>query len=362
MVAWYNDNDTFCCSWLAELQKAHLISEGKIDGRSIDEIGGKDIGGTWAHFFAGIAGWDYALRLAGWTEDREVWTGSCPCQPFSCAGKRKGTGDKRHLWPEFFRIIGEFRPATIFGEQVASKDGREWFAGVRADLEAMGYAVGGADLCAAGAGSPHIRQRLFWVAYASTPECKWWGESRRQRRRVFHSANSGKNGRMAYPGGAGRGALQRPGEADRIETIEFDGFRETGGMGDPSLCRVGSFGGESGSDDGQEIKDRRPSLSVRMGNAGGKGLEGREGERGNDGEERQAVERTGDDVRGPWASSVWLPCRDGKARRVPSPESGILPLASGVPNRVGLLRGAGNSIVPPLAAEFIGAFLETERV
>jgi DNA (cytosine-5)-methyltransferase 1 len=54
----------------------------------------------------------------------------------------------------------------VFGEQVTSKDGRAWLAGVRSDLEALGYAVGASDLCAAGVASPHIRQRLYWVADA----------------------------------------------------------------------------------------------------------------------------------------------------------------------------------------------------
>src|SRR5690606_9334954 len=90
--------------------------------------------------------------------------GSCPCQPFSSAGKRQGERDKRHLWPEFYRLIKECNPPVVFGEQVASPLGRKWLAGVRADLEALGYAVGAADLCAAGVNAPHIRQRLYWVA------------------------------------------------------------------------------------------------------------------------------------------------------------------------------------------------------
>lgn len=61
--------------------------------------------------------------------------------------------------------------------------------------------------------------------------------------------------------------------------------------------------------------------------------------------------------RSPWRDLVWLPCRDGKARPA---QSGIQPLASGVPNRVGTLRGAGNAIVPQAAAEVIAAFMETE--
>jgi DNA (cytosine-5)-methyltransferase 1 len=354
--AWYNDNDAFCCDWMAELQKAHLISEGPIDGRGIEEIRGDEIAGTWAHFFAGIGGWDYALRLAGWPEDREVWTGSCPCQPFSCAGKRKGTDDKRHLWPEFFRIIGKQRPATIFGEQVASKDGRTWFAGVRSDLEGLGYAVGSADLCAAGIGAPHVRQRLFWVAYASSAECKWRNESKGKRRRILHLANSRENMRMAYPE-CKRTRAGEPGEQGS----------EGSGRNRPAIgCEVvGLADAESG---GQRTDGSTPRQSgyveqrgkgFRLGDPIGAGLEGREGEPRDHGGECQAVERTGDDVRGPWDYCQWIQCGDGKARRIPDAESGILPLATGVPNRVGLLRGAGNSIVPPLAAEFVKAFMET---
>ena len=151
-------------SGLRNLIAAGHIMEGEVDERSIVDVRGPDLQGfTRCHFFAGIAGWDLALRLAGWG-DCPVWTGSCPCQPLSSAGQRKGHADERHLWPAFHRLIAECRPATVFGEQVASKDGREWFAAVRADLERLGYACGGADMPAAGVGAPHIRQRLWWVA------------------------------------------------------------------------------------------------------------------------------------------------------------------------------------------------------
>ena len=159
----YNENDPKTAAWLGGLAKRNLIESGTIDTRSITDIQPGECHPT-SHFFAGIGGWSYALRLAGWPTDRPVWTGSCPCQPFSVAGKHAGTDDPRHLWPAWLTLIRECRPATIFGEQVASRAGREWLAGVRADLEALGYAVGAADLCAAGVGAPHIRQRLFWVA------------------------------------------------------------------------------------------------------------------------------------------------------------------------------------------------------
>jgi len=165
--AYYNENDPNAATWLRELIKGGHIANGVVDERSIKDVQPNDLTDfTQCHFFAGIGGWSYALRLAGWPDDRAVWTGSCPCQPFSAAGKRGGTDDARHLWPEFYRLISFGRPATVFGEQVASKDGLAWLDTVSADLERADYAVGAADMCAAGVGAPHIRQRLYFVADA----------------------------------------------------------------------------------------------------------------------------------------------------------------------------------------------------
>jgi hypothetical protein len=172
MRAYYNENDKHAAAWLRQLITDGLIADGDVDERSICDVQGRDLHGYGqCHFFAGIGGWSAAFRLAGIPDNFPAWSGSCPCQPFSAAGKRKGVDDARHLWPEFYRLIAECRPAIAFGEQVASKDGRVWLAGVRADLEASRYAVGAADLCAAGIGEPHIRQRLFgWpTPMAGTP-------------------------------------------------------------------------------------------------------------------------------------------------------------------------------------------------
>ena len=167
---YYNEFDPHAAGWLRNLMALGLIPDGEVDTRSIVEVQPDDLKGfIQCHFFAGIGGWPLALQLAGWPEDKPVWTGSCPCQPFSVAGKRKGNADERHLWPEMLRLVGECKPTVVFGEQVASKDGREWLSGVRSDLETLGYAVGAADLCAAGAGAPHIRQRLYWVADPTEP-------------------------------------------------------------------------------------------------------------------------------------------------------------------------------------------------
>lgn len=165
MTAYYNEFDPFAAAWLRELMKEGHIAHGEVDERPIQQVSPKDLRGyTQCHFFAGIGGWSYALRLANWPDDKPIWTGSCPCQPFSSAGRQKGKADDRHLWPIWERLIGECRPATIFGEQVASAITHGWLDDVYQGLETLGYAVGAAVLPACSVGAPHKRDRLWFVA------------------------------------------------------------------------------------------------------------------------------------------------------------------------------------------------------
>lgn len=162
--AYYNEIDPYAAQWLRNLIEAGHIASGDVDERDIRDVRPDElVGYTQCHFFAGIGVWSHALRSAGWPDDRPVWTGSCPCQPFSAAGGRKGTADERHLWPHWFWLIEQCRPDIVFGEQVASKDGLGWLDLVQADLEGAGYASGPVDTCAAGFGAPHIRQRLYFT-------------------------------------------------------------------------------------------------------------------------------------------------------------------------------------------------------
>jgi len=165
MAAYYNELDPYAVGWLQNLEAGGHVASGLVDARSILDVRPDDVR-SWsqAHFFAGLGGWSHALQLAGWPDDKPVWTGSCPCQPFSQSGRKRGFDDERHLWPEWFRLIRECKPPILFGEQVANADGLQWFDLVQADLESAGYAVGAADLCAAGVGAPHLRQRLYFVA------------------------------------------------------------------------------------------------------------------------------------------------------------------------------------------------------
>jgi len=214
----YNEIDPFPGAWLENLAVRGLVPQGKIDTRSITEVHPADLAGyTACHFFAGIGGWPYALRLAGWNPDRPIWTGSCPCQPFSTAGAGRGTADDRHLWPAWFKLIRECRPATIFGEQVASPSGLAWLDLVSIDLEGEGYAFGAADLCAASVGAPHIRQRLYFVALAGCERREGLGlqlragKSRPPVSETDRSGAAGDMGNSYRAGSQGRGLSDRSG-------------------------------------------------------------------------------------------------------------------------------------------------------
>ena len=187
MGVYYNEHDPKAAAWLRELIKEGLIADGEVDTRSITDVQPSDLRGlTQCHFFAGIGGWSYALRLAGWDDARPVWTGSCPCQPFSSAGSQQGAADPRHLWPSWFRLIQECRPPVIFGEQVAAAVRHGWLDLVFGDLEGCDYACGAVIAGAHSVGAPHIRQRLWFVADANSKE-------RRSRHAQPHTRTDGRD-------------------------------------------------------------------------------------------------------------------------------------------------------------------------
>lgn len=335
MAAFYNEFDPFAAAWLRELIKAGRIADGVVDERSIKEVQADDLRGfTQCHFFAGIGGWSYAARLAGWPDDRPLWTGSCPCQPFSVAGKGAGTDDERHLWPDFFRLIRAARPPVVMGEQVAGKAGYGWLDGVRADLAGEDYASRGVDIPACAVDAPHIRQRLYWCAVedrvAHAGHEPGWPRSRHEIHRIVGADLYGPSG------------------SDLVDASGL-GRREGRTEHELRLGRAASAGADAWGYEGA------------VGHSVGQGLErlGRDvdDERGRNVTHRSCASPD-DRNRSAWSDSAWLTCHDGKIRRIPEP--GFPLLAHGVPARVAKWRGFGNAIVPQEAAQVIGAFMDVE--
>lgn len=341
-AAYYNEIDPYAAQWLRNLIAAGHIAPGEVDERSIEDVTSDDLRGfTQCHFFAGIGVWSHSLRLTGWPDDKPVWTGSCPCQPFSAAGKGDGFADERHLWPAFFHLISECRPQHVFGEQVASGNANAWFDLVQADLEGMGYAFGLVPFAAAGVGAPNIRERAYWVANStgqlhhqcndSADERGWPGDSEQNRMGcgVGWLADTGSEYKGSARNKAGAG--------------ESCGTSEDGGMGNANVTR----------------------LERHCGDDSAAGWQGQAGSTAAAGLHLRALE-----VNGFWRDADWLLCRDGKWRPV---EPGTFPLVDGAAarmgrvqpalarmaslNRRGRLKGYGNAINAQAAAEFIRAYM-----
>lgn len=142
-----------------------------------------------------------ATDFSEWRGKVDVLTGGFPCQPFSIAGKRKGTEDERHLWPEFLRAIESIRPRWVVGENVfgiVNWSGGLVFEQVCSDLENAGYEVQPYVIPAAGVDAPHKRDRVWFVAHAKDPErvrchgCEPEEETRDREQRKFGAGNNGR--------------------------------------------------------------------------------------------------------------------------------------------------------------------------
>lgn len=336
-VAYYNEIDPYAADWLRNLIAADHIAPGDVDERSIEDVHPDDLRPyTQCHFFAGIGVWSYALRRAGWPDDRPVWTGSCPCQPFSEAGKGAGFDDERHLWPAWHWLIQERHPPAVFGEQVAKKDAEPWLDLVSADLEALGFAVGALAFPSAGLGAPHIRERTYFLAHTSSAGLE---------KRLRHRGEQGIAGR-------GRDADARGSRSRRVadaqqhdcgcEAAAADNNRaEADRSADRAGGRCGGTGDLANATGGGRREERadagrRHAGDLPQGLAAGPGAGG--------GDLRPGP------VNGFWRAADWLLCRDGKWRPV---EPGTFPLAHGAPARVGRLRAYGNAINAQQAQIFI---------
>lgn len=369
---YYNEIDPHAAATIREMMDAGIIAPGHVDERSITDVTPNDLRGyTQCHFFAGIAGWSIALQLARWQAGRRVWSMSCPCQPWSPAGKGLGAKDERHLWPAAFDLIRQCRPDVVFGEQVAGAVAKGWLDGIQADLEAEGYALGSAVLGAHSIGAPHIRPRIYWVAKpAGLPSSEHGGEPRCQVGRPAQKTDPANRGghhvRLAIANGDGLGT----------------GSRDQRGPAQP----------------GSENRDhpQRCGGLCGLGESVGEGLEGYAGDGGGGEKSRRvgqdplgSVAANDNSLSAPWRDSIWLQCADGKLRRIPA-QSILQPVADGISAGGGLvlppgfagdeaaaviqaiqgfplaqkfrfrsdiLKRVGNAIVPQVAAMFIQACL-----
>jgi DNA (cytosine-5)-methyltransferase 1 len=398
MTAYYNENDKQTCAWLRELIKQDLIAPGDVDERDIRDVKADElIRYAQIHFFAGIGVWSYALRNAGWPDDRPVLTGSCPCQPFSGAGKKEGTKDKRHLWPEMFRLIAGLpeskRPPTIFGEQVAQKAGQAWFDTVQADLARENYAAGLVVFPACSVGAPHLRQRLYWFA-DNVDDSDSTGRQSRRGRKILERGETAKGQRQAESAVSGvTNPLEQSNRDGRQQraTCNHDGRkrqRPTDQQNDRHEVRNDT--GDTEPTDGVADGDGKRSQRHRQKFGKQQHAPGRQITSGYSAEScdthgveqsnrlnRRAIQKSGQSARGKcrqptgnisdthgagpingyWRDADWLWCRDEKWRPV---EPGSAPLVDGSAARVVRLRGYGNAIVAPQAQAFIESYLETE--
>lgn len=372
-AAYYNEIDPFAAQWLRNLIAAGHIAPGEVDERSIEDVTPDDLRGfTQCHFFAGIGVWSHSLRLAGWPDDRSVWTGSCPCQPFSAAGKGDGFADERHLWPHFFHLISERRPQHVFGEQVAAGNANVWFDLVQADLEGLGYAFGLVPFTSAGIGAPHIRERAYWVANAdsviSDRSGNVWASGRDE------YSNGGDDVRLADAGGEYKGSARNKAGAGESCRAGKDG-----GLGNANIARLEGLSGNDGAAGRERATGPAAAPGVHDGLANATGQLHHQcndganecGRQGDTEQNRMGGEPLRPlEVNGFWRDADWLLCRDGKWRPV---EPGTFPLVDGAAarmgrvepgvarvassNRVGRLKGYGNAINAQAAAAFIRAYM-----
>lgn len=368
--AYYNEHDPNAAEWIRQLIKLGQIAPGTVDERSIKDVHSDDLRSfSQIHLFCGIAVWPYALRQAGWDDDRPILSGSAPCQSFSAAGLQRGFDDPRHFWPHMFRIIRELRPCTVVGEQVSSKLAMQWWDLVAGDLESEGYAATAIDLEAAGCGAPHHRARLFWVGHSE--------HSRHDD--IIESRGAIEKRRVQQP--------QRP--SNTIKSLADTTFAQRGDLQSRSHIFNGTDNRREKTSFQSDVSGEIKSMVDTHSHESAIGIASSSNQGNQQTGWNGSVVSNGSSPTF-WDDAIWLPCRDGKHRPT---HPDIYPLASaksspsamaprstagvGCSGDISLsidptieevqnsqegrgmrLRGFGNSLCAPLAIEFVKAVME----
>ena len=245
-------------------------------------------------------------------EPIDILTGGFPCQPYSVAGKQKGTGDDRYLWPDMFRVIKEVKPSWIIAENVRGiiniQDGMV-FETVCSDLESEGFEIQPFIIPAAGVGAPHKRERVWIVGY-SKHNGSLTSKIRRGNKEINAGAQEGENKTIES---------QRTSRSSNNEIMENS--RRT-------LRQGAKFSKENADESKQKNADKfeRSSGTPEYHVANSKGIH----VQGQQDRSRQEQSRR---------ESWW------------EFEPNVGRVANGVPGRVHRLKGLGNSIVPQIAEE-----------
>jgi len=289
-------------------------------------------------------------------ETPDIITGGFPCQPFSVAGKQKGTDDDRHLWPEMFRIIKVFQPKFVIGENVPGivniQDGVV-FETVCTDLEDEGYEVQPFNIPAAAVGAPHQRKRIWFIAVKSDV------------------GNSEHNGSLTSTIEGSFDKTSNNNEKRQNETIKFERTSKSRNSEDVANTNSGLHRGgrtvEPSRENGEGVlhfkEEEQAREHLRSETIGRSSIRG---------ENKKLADTNGERLEGFGQSSRQLSktffATDSSEERQRTMDQGwwsvepnVGRVANGVSGRVHRLRGLGNSIVPQIVEEIGKAIIEAER-